>query len=91
MRANLQSSGRAAETESPARDHTWRVGKLLRWCAPIAWGSWLFSIGPLWGQHQLRVLHPWSFVFLFLMAVTVLAALCGLALPSGGLREGRVA
>jgi hypothetical protein len=79
MRANLQPSGSAAETESPARDRTWRVGKLLRWCAPIAWGSWLLSIGLLWGQHQLRVLHPWSLLFLLLLAVTVLAALCGLA------------
>jgi hypothetical protein len=45
----------------------------------ISLGSWLLSIVLLWEQHQFRVLHPWSFLFLLLLAVTILAALCGSA------------
>jgi hypothetical protein len=33
----------------------------------------------LWAQHQLRVLRPWSLLFLLLLSVTVIAALCALA------------
>ncbi len=78
MRADLPTSGTAAPTESPARHRPRPPLKLLRRCAVIAWASWLVSIGLLWGQHQLRVLHPWSLLFLLLLTVTVLAALCGL-------------
>ena len=58
------------------------VLKLLRRCAVIGWVSWLVCIGLLWGQLQLRVLHPWSSAFLLLLAVTVGAGLCGLIFAS---------
>ena len=54
--------------------------RLPRRCAVVALGGGVLSIGLVWGQHQLRVLHPWSHLFLFLLAVTTLAALCGLVI-----------
>jgi hypothetical protein len=78
MGADLPTSDTATQTESAARHRPRPALKLLRRCAVIAWASWLVSIGLLWGQHQLRVLHPWSLLFLLLLTVTVLAALCGL-------------
>ncbi len=78
MGADLPTSDTATQAESAARQRPRPSLKLLHWCAVIAWASWLVSIGLLWGQHQLRVLHPWSLLFLLLLTVTVLAALCGL-------------
>jgi hypothetical protein len=52
--------------------------QLPRRCAAAAWSSWLLSVGLLWGQVKLRVLHPWSLSFVLLLVVTVLAASCGL-------------
>jgi hypothetical protein len=79
MRANLQIADGATEGESLHRDRLPRATKLIHRCAVFAWSSWLVSIGLLWGQHQLRVLHPWSSMFLLLLSFTVLTALCGLA------------
>jgi len=50
---------------------------LGRWGA-LAWAGWLLSLGLLWWQHWMRVLHPPSLLFIFLVALTfgsVLAAL----------------
>src|SRR5262249_42025919 len=79
MRGELPASEARTDTGSPASNHPRPPFRLLRCCAAASWGCWLASIGLLWGQHQLRVVHPWSFVFLLLLAVTVLTALCGLA------------
>src|SRR5262249_3213107 len=78
MGAELPMSGTAPQAESPARKRPRPLTNRPRLCAVIAWGSWFLSIGLLWGQHQLRVLHPWSSLFLLLLAITVLAALYGL-------------
>jgi len=59
--------------ESAARAFPYPL-KLLRRYAVIGWSGWLVCIGLLWGQHELRVLHPWSLPFLLLLAVIVLAA-----------------
>jgi hypothetical protein len=53
--------------------------RLLHLCTVLAWVAWGLSLGLLWAQHRLHVLHPLALVFLVLLAATVLAALCGLA------------
>jgi hypothetical protein len=78
MGADLQTPGMASQAKSSMWAPPHAAIKLLRLCAVIAWGSWLVSIGLLREQHRLRALHPWSLLFLLLLAVTVLAALCGL-------------
>jgi hypothetical protein len=50
----------------------------LQYRAAVAWGGLVLSALLIWGQHQLRVLHPWSLAFLFLLMVTYAAALGGL-------------
>src|SRR5439155_9728069 len=44
-----------------------------------------------WWQHQLRILHPWSLLFLLLLAVNVLAALGGLACAVWRIARGSLA
>src|SRR3954466_5178500 len=51
----------------------------LRRRAAVAWASWVLSLGLLWGEHQLRVLHPLSVPFLLLLVVTFGSALGALA------------
>ena len=79
MGPDLQTPGTAPQAEPPARHRPRPALQPLRRCAVLAWAGWLVSVGLLWGQHQLRVLHPWSFLFLVLLTITVLAALGGLA------------
>jgi hypothetical protein len=54
------------------------VLKPLRRRAVIAWVGAALSVGLLWGQHQLRVLHPLAVLFIFLLVVTSAAAAGGL-------------
>jgi hypothetical protein len=51
----------------------------LRRRAAVAWAGWALAIGLLWGEHQLRVLHPFSVPLLLLLVVTFAAALGALA------------
>src|SRR5688572_22172830 len=51
--------------------------KTVRRCSTVAWASWLLSLGLLWFQHQLGVLHPYSHLFLGLLLVTLLSATVG--------------
>jgi hypothetical protein len=41
----------------------------LRTRAAVAWASWVLSIGLLWGEHRLRVIHPVSLLFVLLMVL----------------------
>jgi hypothetical protein len=78
MGTDLATPGMGSQAPSSTWDRPRPATKRLRLCGVIAWGSWLVSIGPLWEQHKLRTLHPWSLPFLLLLAVTVLGFLCGL-------------
>jgi hypothetical protein len=49
----------------------------LRYSAVVAWAAFALSLVLLWGQQQLRVLHPWSLLFIFLLIITFVAALGG--------------
>jgi len=60
--------------EPPSR----HVPKPLRRCAAIGWAAAPLSVGLLWGESQLRVLHPLSIVFILLLVITSVAAVGGL-------------
>jgi hypothetical protein len=47
----------------------------LRQRAIVAWVGWCLSVGFLWIQHRLHVLHPYALPWLFLLALTFGAAL----------------
>jgi hypothetical protein len=47
----------------------------LRRCIALSWAGWLLSIGLLWWQHWMRVVHPPSVIFIFLVALTFGSAL----------------
>lgn len=51
------------------------VLKPLRRRTIIAWVSWCLSIGLLWTQHRLHVLHPYALSWLLLLALTFGAAI----------------
>jgi hypothetical protein len=50
------------------------IRRLQRWVA-LTWTAWLLSLGLLWWQHLTNVLHPPAFLFVGLLAFTVIAAL----------------
>src|SRR5262249_32758961 len=50
-----------------------------RRCALAAWAGWALPLALLWAEHRLGVLHPWSHLFLLLLALTFLAASAGFA------------
>src|SRR5438552_4398919 len=54
--------------------------RALRWSAAVAWAGWLLSLGLLWWQHWMRILHPPSLLFLFLVALTFGSALVALGI-----------
>src|SRR5262245_17144027 len=60
---------------------TGRLGP-LRWSTAIAWVSWTLSLGLLWYQHRVRVLHPHSLLFVSLLTLTFASAVFGLAYAS---------
>src|SRR5438477_7028347 len=47
---------------------------LVRWAA-LGWLSCLLSVGLLWAEHQLVILHPYAVLFLSLFAVTLASTL----------------
>jgi hypothetical protein len=49
----------------------------LRYRAVVAWAAFALSVVLLWGEHQFRVLHPWSLLFIFLLIITFAAAFGG--------------
>jgi hypothetical protein len=55
------------------------VFKPLRRRAVLAWVAALLAVGLLWGEHQLRVLHPLAILFVLMLAVSCIAAVAGLA------------
>jgi hypothetical protein len=63
---------------APPLQTTPDVLKPLRRHAAIAWVGAALSVGLLWGESQLRVLHPLSIVFILLLVITSAAALGGL-------------
>jgi hypothetical protein len=65
-------------TAPPLRQPSLDVLKPLRRRAVIAWVGAALSVGLLWGEHQLRVLHPLSLVFILLLVITSAAAVGGL-------------
>jgi hypothetical protein len=85
-----QAAGLPPEDETAARRLQQRLpggpgppaAAWLRRCAGVAWASFLVSVGLLWGQHRLGVLHPWAVPFVLLLAVTLLASGLGLAAAS---------
>src|SRR5947209_12314338 len=52
--------------------------KPLRWRAAVAWAAWVLCFGLLWSEHRLRVLHPYSVLFILLLVVLFGAAIGGL-------------
>jgi hypothetical protein len=78
MVVELQPPGAAPRADSSARQAPPAPFKRLRRWAAVAWGGWVLSVGLLWGQHLLRVLRPWSVLFLLLLVVTLLGVSCGL-------------
>jgi hypothetical protein len=52
--------------------------RLLRRCVILAWAAWLLSIGLLWVQHLMTVLHPPSLLFVVLVAITFCSSLTAL-------------
>src|SRR5437899_318730 len=79
----LTSKNPIQPTVLPRRHDRW-----LPLCAALAWVAWGLSLGLLWGQHRLRVLHPWALLFLLLLAISVLEALCGFMIALWRLGKG---
>jgi hypothetical protein len=67
------------QTMAPSPPQSSRdVLKPLRRRAVIAWVAAALSVGLLWGEHRLRVLHPLAMLFILLLVVSYAAAVGGL-------------
>jgi len=73
-----QRSGTVVPSGKPPLNPPVHVLKPLRRWATLSWAAWLLSIGLLGWQHWMRVLHPPSLLFVFLVALTVGPALAAL-------------
>jgi len=73
-----QQSGAILRRDKPPSNPPVHALKLLRRWATLSWAGWLLSIGLLWWQHWMRVLHPPSLLFIFLVALTFGSALAAL-------------
>jgi hypothetical protein len=69
-----------AEFESPVCARNSDSLRFLRYGTAAAWISWLLSVGLLWVEHQLRILHPWSLLFIAALVITFGAAVIALVL-----------
>src|SRR6267378_2346612 len=65
--------------KSPANRRA-NVSRVWQRGATVAWTSWLLSVGLLWLEERLWVLHPWPILLLLLVTVTAGAVLITLAL-----------
>src|SRR2546430_17085685 len=54
----------------------------LRRNAGCAWAAGFLAVALVWGQNRLGVLHPWSFMFIALLAATFAMGLQSCFLPS---------
>src|SRR5215831_3259897 len=80
MNENQPQRVSAIDAGPTANSHLLELRPLRRWVI-LAWSAWILSIGLLWSEHLMTVLHPPSLLFVFLVAVTFGSAL--IALVSG--------